>query len=71
MKREKKKKRFSKGTLAVISIVLAAFTLYAVVTLVDQQLKIAEKKDELEKIQEEIFLQEVKNDELNDIYKHN
>jgi len=68
MKREKKKKRFSKGTLAVISIVLAAFTLYAVVTLVDQQLKIAEKKDELEKIQEEIFLQEVKNDELNDIY---
>ncbi len=67
MKRQEKK-RMSKGTLAVISTVLAIFTLYAVVTLVNQQLKIAEKKEELAQIQDEIFLQEVKNDELNDIY---
>ena len=67
MKRQEKK-RMSKGTLAVISTVLAIFTLYAVVTLVNQQLKIAEKKAKLAQIQDEIFLQEVKNDELNDIY---
>ena len=67
MKR-KEKKRMSKGTLAVISTALAIFTLYAVVTLVNQQLKIAEKKEELSQIQNESFLQEVKNDELNEIY---
>ena len=44
MKKKRKKKLFSKGNLAVISVALAAFTLYAVITLVGQQLKIAEKK---------------------------
>ncbi len=68
MKKKRKKKFLTKGNLAVISVILAVFTLYAVITLVDQQMKIAEKKEELGKIQDEIFLQEVKNDELNDIY---
>ena len=68
MKKKRKKKLFSKGNLAVISVALAAFTLYAVITLVGQQLKIAEKKEELEQIQDQIVLQEIKNDELNEIY---
>lgn len=67
MKRKEKKKR-SKGFILAVGAGLAVFTLYAVITLVNQQLDIAEKKEQLSEIQQEIFLQEVKNDDLNGIY---
>jgi len=66
--RRKKTKSNKKFVSFVISIAVIVFAFYAVVTLVDQQLKIAEKKEELASLQNEIFIQEVKNDDLNNVY---
>ncbi|MBE6824092.1 MAG: septum formation initiator family protein [Ruminococcaceae bacterium] len=52
----------------VLCIVILVFTVYSVVTLVDLYSQISEKKSELESIQDEITIQEIKNDEMNDLY---
>ncbi len=52
----------------VLCIVILVFTVYSVVTLVDLYSQISEKKSELESIQDEITVQEIKNDEMNDLY---
>ena len=54
------KKRFFSVTLSLILIV---FAFYAVFTLVNQQVEISEKKEH------EIVIQEVKNDELKQVYE--
>ncbi|MBQ2153318.1 MAG: septum formation initiator family protein [Clostridia bacterium] len=66
--KRKKTKDNKKMISFIISIAVILFAFYAVVTLVDQQLKIADKKEELAELQNEIIIQEVKNDELNDVY---
>ncbi len=66
--RRKKGKDNKKLLSFIISIGVIVFAFYAVVTLVNQQLKIAEKKEELESLKNEIMIQEVKNDDLNNVY---
>ncbi len=52
---------------AVVSAVLVVFAFYVVFTLVHQQVEISEKKEQLEALNEEIVIQEVKNDELKQV----
>lgn len=52
-----------------LSLVLIIFAFYAVFTLVNQQLEIAEKQQELESLQDQIVVQEVKNDEMKQVYE--
>ncbi len=52
----------------VLCIVVLVFTVYSVVTLVDLYSQIAEKKNELEDINNEITIQEIKNEEMNELY---
>ncbi len=52
----------------VLCIVILVFTVYSVITLVDLYSQISEKKSELESIQDEITIQEIKNNEMNDLY---
>lgn len=47
-----------------------AFAIYAVITLVGIHSQIAEKRAELEEIQGEITVQEIKNDEMNRMYNY-
>ncbi len=60
------KKRFFSVTLSLILIV---FAFYAVFTLVNQQVEISEKKEQLSALNDEIVIQEVKNDELKQVYE--
>ncbi len=52
---------------AVLSAILVVFAFYVVFTLVNQQVEIAEKKAQLEELNEEIVIQEVKNDEMKQV----
>lgn len=67
----KKKKKSDKKR--IISILLSAgiivFAFYAVFTLVNQQVEISEKREQLDRLQAEIVVQEVKNDELKQVYE--
>lgn len=47
-----------------------AFAVYAVITLVGLNSQIAEKRAELEEIQGEIRVQEIKNDEIGKMYNY-
>ena len=50
---------------ALISGLVVVFAFYVVITLVHQQVEIAEKKAQLKALNDEIVIQEVKNDEMN------
>lgn len=67
----KKKKSSDKNRLirVLLSAGIIVFAFYAVFTLVNQQVEIAEKKEQLDKLQNEIVVQEVKNDELKQVYE--
>ena len=55
---------------AFLSGILIVFAFYVVITLVNQQVEIAEKKAQLEKLNEEIIIQEVKNDEMKQVNEY-
>ena len=52
----------------VLCAVILVFAVYSVVTLVDLYSQIAVKKSELEAINGEITIQEIKNEEMNELY---
>lgn len=52
----------------VLCVVVLIFAVYSVVTLVDLYSQIGEKKSELDSINDEITIQEIKNEEINDLY---
>ena len=54
----------------LLYIAVFAFAIYAVITLVGIHSQIAEKRAELEEIQGEITVQEIKNDEMNRMYNY-
>ena len=60
----KKKKNSDKKRLirVLLSVGIIVFAFYAVFTLVNQQIEISEKREQLEKLQGDIVVQEVKND---------
>ncbi len=67
----KKKKTSDKRKLlrVFLSAGLIVFAFYAVFTLVNQQVEISEKREQLEQLQGEIVVQELKNDELKQVYE--
>lgn len=69
-KMKKKKGPDKKRFISVaLSTVLIVFAFYAVITLVNQQIEISEKREQLSALNEEIVIQEVKNDELKQVYE--
>ncbi len=52
----------------LLCVVVLIFAVYSVVTLVDLYSQIGEKKSELDAINDEITIQEIKNEEINDLY---
>ncbi|MBQ8057200.1 MAG: septum formation initiator family protein [Ruminococcus sp.] len=52
----------------VLCVVVLVFAIYSVVTLIDLYSQIGEKKGELEALNDEIAIQEIKNEEMNDLY---
>lgn len=56
------------GTL--LSAVIILFAFYVVFTLVHQQVEIADKKAQLEELNNQILIQEVKNDEMKQVNEY-
>lgn len=52
----------------VLCVVVLVFAVYSVVTLIDLYSQIGEKKSELDALNDEIAIQEIKNEEMNDLY---
>ncbi len=69
--RTRKKKSNGKNRLlkVFLSIGLIVFAFYAVFTLVNQQVEISDKREKLEHLQEDIVVQEIRNDELKQVYE--
>lgn len=67
---KKKKTADQKRIIKVLlSVGIIVFAFYAVFTLVNQQIEISEKREQLEQLQGEIVVQEVKNDEIKQVYE--
>ena len=52
----------------MLCVVVLIFAVYSVVTLVNLYSQIGQKKSELEAINGEIAIQEIKNEEMNELY---
>ena len=52
----------------VLCGVVLIFAVYSVVTLISLYSQIGQKKSELESIKDEIAIQEIKNEEMNELY---
>lgn len=69
-KMKKKKSSDKKRFISVaLTIVLVVFAFYAVFTLVNQQVEISEKREQLSALNDDIVIQEVKNDDLKQVYE--
>ena len=62
-----KKERPKKRTNWILCIGAIAFVIAIAVMIVDQNVKICESQKQLEELQEQINLQEIKNEELKDV----
>ena len=69
-KDRRKKSDGKKLFRAILSGVLVVFAFYVVITLVHQQVEIAEKKAQLDALNDEIIIQEVKNDEMKQVNEY-
>lgn len=75
-KREQKQKKQKENNSAfglrylLLCVAVLVFAVYSVVTLVDIYSQISEKKKELNSINEEITVQEIKNDEMSKLYNY-
>lgn len=71
MKKKAKKSKLSKKTKKrqnwILYIAVIAFSLYIVVTIVDQQIQISNAKAELEELNNTISIQKIKNEELKQV----
>ncbi len=63
-KKSKVSKRTRKRRNWILYIAVIAFSLYIVVTIIDQQIQITAAKAELEELNDKISIQEIKNEEL-------
>lgn len=52
----------------IIGACFGVFIVYAVVTLISQQVQINQKRTELSELEDKIVIQEVKNGEIEDVY---
>lgn len=65
-KKQKIQKKKKKNIILYIALI--GFSIYAVVTLVNQQMQINQKTAELEEVENSIMVQEVKNKEISKVY---
>jgi cell division protein FtsB len=63
-----KKKKKRKARFVLLYVAIAVFAVYAVYALVTQYSVIDEKKAQLETLKDEITVQEIKNEEITNIY---
>ncbi|MBQ8539496.1 MAG: septum formation initiator family protein [Ruminococcus sp.] len=54
----------------VLCVVVLVFAVYSVVTLIDLYSQIGEKKNELDALNNEIEIQEYRNQQMNEIYNY-
>lgn len=66
-KKENKISRFNLKYIVLCGVVLV-FTVYSVISLVSLYSQIGQKKSELESINKEIEVQELKNEEMSELY---
>ncbi len=66
-KKENIVSRFNLKHIVLCGVVLV-FAVYSVITLVSLYSQIGQKKSELDSINEEIEIQEMKNEEMNELY---
>lgn len=52
----------------LISLAIVAFLIYSMVSIIGIQAQIRERKAELEELQEQITVQEIKNEEMQKLY---
>lgn len=62
-----KQKRKGKAKSILLRLAVLAFVAYIVVVLVDQQVQISAKKEELEQLNEQIRIQEIENEDKRSI----
>ena len=62
-----KQKKQGKARKIILRLAVLAFVAYVVVALVDQQMQISAKKQELEKLNEQIRIQEIENEDKRSI----
>lgn len=65
--RAKLSKKSRKKRNWILYIAVVAFSLYIVVTIVNQQIQISNAKTELEELNNKISIQKIKNDELKQV----
>lgn len=60
-----KKKRF-----ILLYIAIFGFAVYSTITLVNQYIQIDQKKQELQNLEDKIVVQEIKNDDITNVYNY-
>ena len=63
------KRLFSRPAMIVLALVAVAFMIYAMVSIIDIQSKIRERRRDLEEIKTKISIQEIKNEEMQKLYE--
>ena len=64
---EVKAPKFKKKRYILLYVTIFGFVLYSVITLVNQSIEISQKKQQLNDLQEQIVVQEIKNDDINEV----
>ncbi|MDE7390762.1 MAG: septum formation initiator family protein [Lachnospiraceae bacterium] len=67
--RKVKKSKGRRSINIILSLTLVIFAFYAVFTLVNQQIEISRRKEELKAFQDSIAIQELKNNEIKQVYE--
>lgn len=65
--KEVKLPKFKKKRYILLYLAILGFAVYAVITLVSQQVEISDKKQQLQNLQDQIVVQEIKNDDLAEV----
>ncbi|MGN0559095.1 MAG: septum formation initiator family protein [Acutalibacteraceae bacterium] len=65
--KEVKVQKQKKKNFWLLYLVIFGFAVYSVITLVNQSIAIEAKKAELQKIRDEIVIEEIKNDEMSEV----
>lgn len=68
--KEVKPKKFKKKKFILIYLAVIGFVFYAVVTIINQNVKIADKQSELEKLQQQIKVVEIQTGYLKNVQEY-
>lgn len=66
--RSEEKKGISRPVFVLIALAAVAFLIYSMISIIGIQSQIRERKAELDEIQEQITVQEIKNEEMRKLY---